>query len=205
MTSKLIVAFGLLLMATTHGAQATTAPAMPPQAALCGSCHGPQGLGVEPLGPRLAGLSSEYIQKQIKDFQSSKRQNPTMTPMAMTLQGDALIAQVADYFAAQAVPSVSIQRRGEQVTFKDSAEQLAYQGDWSRELPACVTCHGPSGIGAGTFPRLAGQQASYLKSQLLAWQAGTRQGDSDSMMANVANKLSAAEIDAIAHYFANLK
>lgn len=95
--------------------------------------------------------------------------------------------------------------RGTHVTFSDDTARLAYQGDWSRGLPACVTCHGPSGLGGDLFPRLAGQQASYIKTQLLAWQAGTRKGDVDGMMANVANKLTAAEVDALANYFANIK
>ncbi|QSX29559.1 c-type cytochrome [Shewanella cyperi] len=205
MKSITVTAAALWLAATGLGAQGAEMPAMPPQAALCGSCHGPQGQGVEPIAPRLAGLSSEYIQKQIKDFQTGNRQNPSMTPMAMTLQGDELIAQVAAFFAAQEPAPIEVQHRGEQLVFSDNAGQLAFQGDWSRELPACVTCHGPSGIGGGLFPRLAGQQAGYLKSQLQAWQTGSRKGDPDGVMANIAQKLTAAEVDAISHYFATLK
>ncbi|PTA49171.1 cytochrome c4 [Shewanella morhuae] len=178
---------------------------MPPSAQLCVSCHGAQGEGIEPLGPRLAGLSSEYISTQLHHFQQGIRQNATMMPMAMTLQGDG-IEQVASYFSAQQVKTpVTPVIRGKQVTFADDTARLAYQGDWSRGLPACVTCHGPSALGGGLFPRLAGQQASYIKTQLLAWQDGTRKGDVDGMMANVANKLTAAEVDALATYFANLK
>ncbi len=63
----------------------------------------------------------------------------------------------------------------------------------------------PVRLGGGTFPRLAGQQASYIKTQLHAWQDGSRKGDVDGMMEHVAKQLSSAEIDAIASYFANLK
>lgn len=205
MKSITLAAGGLLLLAQSIGTAMAAQPAMPPQAALCGSCHGPQGQGVEPLGPRLAGLSSQYIQQQIKLFQAGTRQNVTMMPMAMTLQGDEVIGQVADYFSAQSVAEVKPKLRGEQVVFADPTEKLVYQGDWTRNLPACVTCHGPSGLGGGTFPRLAGQQASYIKTQLHAWQDGTRKGDVDGMMEHVAKQLSSAEIDAIASYFANLK
>lgn len=184
--------------------QAIAANEMPPAAALCGSCHGPTGMGIEPIAPRIAGLSSDYIAKQIHLFQQGDRQNPTMTPMSMTVQGDA-IGQVADYFAAQPVPAPTIVTRGSQLTFDSVAETLVYQGDWQRTLPACVTCHGPSGIGGGQFPRLAGQQASYLKSQLEAWQSGTRKGDVDGMMSHIANKLSKDEIAALADYFAKMK
>ena len=127
-----------------------------------------------------------------------------MMPMAMTLQGDG-IEQVSSYFSAKPANDVKPVIRGEQVVFNDDTARLAYQGDWSRGLPACVTCHGPSALGGGLFPRLAGQQASYIKTQLLAWQSGTRKGDVDGMMGSVANKLTVAEIDALANYFANLK
>lgn len=177
---------------------------IPQPAQLCVSCHGVEGEGVEPIGPRLAGLSKEYISTQLQHFQAGVRQNATMMPMAMTLQGDG-IEQVSSYFSAKPANDVKPVIRGEQVVFNDDTARLAYQGDWSRGLPACVTCHGPSALGGGLFPRLAGQQASYIKTQLLAWQSGTRKGDVDGMMGSVANKLTVAEIDALANYFANLK
>ncbi|MGL4666570.1 MAG: c-type cytochrome [Saezia sp.] len=177
---------------------------IPPAAQLCVSCHGIGGEGIEPLGPRLAGLSKEYLSTQLQHFQAGVRQNATMMPMAMMLQGDG-IEQVASYFSAKPANDVKPVIRGEQVVFNDDTARLAYQGDWSRGLPACVTCHGPSALGGGLFPRLAGQQASYIKTQLLAWQSGTRKGDVDGMMGSVANKLTVAEIDALANYFANLK
>ncbi|MFT5704916.1 MAG: cytochrome c553 [Shewanella sp.] len=177
---------------------------VPPSAAVCAGCHGQQGQGVEPLGPRLAGLPASYIAKQISLFQSGQRQNSTMQSMSMMVQGDG-INQVAEYFSAMDVPLVKPHFRGEQADYPDATERLVYQGDWDRMIPACVTCHGPSGLGVGEFPRLAGQQASYIKSQLLAWQLGTRKGDVDGVMANVATKLTVSEIDTLSQYFATLK
>ncbi|MDX1282282.1 c-type cytochrome [Shewanella colwelliana] len=177
---------------------------MPASAQLCVGCHGPTGGGIEPVGPRIAGLSAEYIAQQIALFQQGKRQNPIMAPMAMTLQGDK-ITQVSEYFASQALPEIKLHIRGDTVSFNEPASTLVYQGDWGRLIPACVTCHGPSTLGGGQFPRLAGQQASYIKTQLLAWQTGTRKGDVDGMMASIANKLTAAEIDALASYLAAIK
>ncbi len=201
------LATGLTLLsgyAMASVALAAGSTAIPQPAQICVACHGVEGQGIEPLGPRLAGLSKDYITTQLQHFQAGVRQNATMMPMAMMLQGDG-IEQVASYFSAKPNADVKPVIRGEQVTFSDDTARLAYQGDWSRGLPACVTCHGPSALGGGLFPRLAGQQASYIKTQLLAWQAGTRKGDVDGMMASVANKLTAAEVDALANYFANLK
>ncbi|MGI2260584.1 c-type cytochrome [Shewanella sp. GXUN23E] len=205
MTSTTTVTAGLLLAVAFAPAIAAEPPAMPPQAAVCTSCHGAQGQGIVPTGPRLAGLSASYMEKQIKDFQAGTRQNAIMAPMSMMLQGDAAISTVTGFFAAQPIAPLSPILQGEQQGFEDPAQQLAYMGDWSRNLPACVSCHGPSGVGGGDFPRLAGQQANYLKDQLIAWQKGTRKGDVDNMMGNVANKLTAEEVELMANYFANLK
>ena len=200
LTISLLLSGQVLAGAMTEG----EAMPMPASAQLCAGCHGQQGQGVDPIGPRLAGLSAEYIQQQIMLFQTGQRQNLTMGPMAMTVQGEA-IEQVSKYFSAQDVAAVSTHVRGEKVSYDDPTERLVYQGDWDRIIPACVTCHGPSGIGGGQFPRLAGQQANYLKAQLLAWQTGSRKGDIDGVMGNIAAKLTASEIDALSQYFATLK
>ena len=198
---KLTLLLAVLTLSFSVLADATTTP---PSAAVCAGCHGAQGQGIEPLGPRLAGLPAGYIAQQINLFQTGQRQNPTMQPMSMMVQGDA-INQVAAYFSAMDVPLVKPHFRGEKANYPDGTERLVYQGDWDRMLPACVTCHGPSGLGVGEFPRLAGQQASYIKSQLLAWQSGTRTGDLDGVMHNVATKLTLSEIDGLSQYFATLK
>ncbi|ARD20976.1 c-type cytochrome [Shewanella japonica] len=177
---------------------------VPAAAQVCLSCHGVNGEGLGVAGPRLAGLSSEYMAQQLSHFQSGKRQNSTMMAMAMTVQGDT-IKLVSDFFAAKPVAAISLQYRGDKVVISDIGEKLAFQGDWEREIPACTSCHGPSGIGAGQFPRLAGQEPSYFKNQLLAWQKGTRTGDVDNMMGNIAKKLTAAEIDALTQYFSAQK
>ncbi|WP_228768571.1 c-type cytochrome [Shewanella sp. TC10] len=177
---------------------------VPAPAQVCLSCHGVHGEGLGVAGPRLAGLSSEYIAEQVSHFQTGKRQNPTMMAMAMTVQGDN-IKLVSDFFAAKPVAEIKLQYRGDKVDITDIGEKLAFQGDWERDIPACTSCHGPSGIGAGQFPRLAGQEPTYLKNQLLAWQSGARTGDADNMMGSIAKKLTASEIDALTQYFSAQK
>ena len=68
-------------------------------------------------------------------------------------------------------------------------------------------CHGTTGSGNPTakFPALAGQHATYTITQLNAFAAATRSNDSNKMMHNVAKKMSAVEIDAVANYIAQLK
>lgn len=70
-------------------------------------------------------------------------------------------------------------------------------------VPSCATCHGAQGQGdaRGGFPRLAGQRAAYLASQLDAFADGSRV---NGVMAVVARALSEPERQQLAAYFANL-
>lgn len=168
----------------------------------CTSCHLPDGAGMAAAGfPRIAGMNAAYIARQLRDFASGARQNAVMMPVAKALT-DQEIDAVAAYYAALPIPSVTAADTDTAGT--PATAELAQRGDWpGRNLPGCVECHGPqgNGIGAG-FPGIAGQHASYIKAQLLAWRAGTRTNDPLGMMRTVATTLSEAEIDALAAYYA---
>lgn len=74
----------------------------------------------------------------------------------------------------------------------------------------CVACHGPEGKGVAgikntPFPRLAGQNPTYLINQLKAFKSGARKGAMSAMMAPFAMTLSAAEIKIISDYLATVK
>ena len=71
----------------------------------------------------------------------------------------------------------------------------------------CGTCHGPQGVSqVPKYPRLAGQNATYLSAQLKAFRAQTR-GDADAMgfMWGMAAGLDDATIDALAAYYSAQK
>ncbi|MCW2272355.1 MULTISPECIES: c-type cytochrome [Pseudomonas] len=175
---------------------------LPREAQPCVACHGERGEGTA-QGPMLAGLSESYINTQIDHFISGQRHNVLMTPMAQAYTDPQLRKPVATYFAAQGKPP-QLQLRGERLA-TSPAEQLYYQGDSSRDLPACYSCHGPAAVGGGPFPRLAGQQADYLSSQLLAWQKGERKGDPDNMMGIIAKRLNAKDIQELTSYLAAIR
>lgn len=72
-------------------------------------------------------------------------------------------------------------------------------------IGVCGTCHGPDGNSTQPkFPRLAGQNANYLLSQLKAFRAQTR-GDADavSYMWGMAGQLSDETLEALAQYYAS--
>ena len=197
---------GILLSLVLSNSALADQMKMPSSAAICMSCHGATGLGVVNLAPMLAGLDPDYFTEQITHFKTGNRTNPTMVAMAATIPTDEESQKLALYYASLSAPSLNvIEKRGNQVIIKNPAKKLVYQGDWSRDIPACATCHGPSTLGVDHFPRLAGQHADYIKSQLVDWQKGTRKGDADNVMGSIAKKLTATEIDQLAHYLSALK
>jgi len=183
-------------------AGAAVADEIPDAVQACSVCHGMMGEGTA-QGPVLAGLSASYISAQVANFNSRRRSNALMAPMAEAYASADLMQPAAAYFAAQGKPPV-LQVRGQNLA-ATPAEKLYYQGDMARDIPACFSCHGPSAIGGGPFPRLAGQQAAYLEAQLHAWRNGERSGDPDGMMAAIAKRLSDKDITTLASYLAAIR
>lgn len=74
------------------------------------------------------------------------------------------------------------------------------------QVPLCASCHGNGGIsGSPSIPSLAGQQQGYLMSALNDYKHHQRLGASADMMTAIAAQLSAADIQALAAYYASLK
>lgn len=177
----------------------------PKGVAPCMACHGPDGAGMAATGyPRLAGLDAKYMVKQLQDFKTGKRSNPVMMPMAKNLTDEEVTA-VAAYYEAMPVPAPSAQPPAAEVA--RTAKELVQWGDWAkRGLPACSQCHALDGNGIGAyFPGIAGQQASYIKTQLQAWKSGGRANDPLGLMKAVADQLTDAEIEAVASYYAAMQ
>lgn len=166
----------------------------------CASCHGDLGQGKENT-PRLAGLPADYIVKQLGDFEDGRRINESMRVVVATLSDDER-RKVADYYASLRVPSNARPELSGNIA---RGEKLALHGDWSRNVPACFSCHGPSGFGVGPeFPALAAQHASYTASQLAAWAGGQRNNSSLDLMGKISRELSDADRNAVADYLASL-
>ncbi|WP_460415692.1 c-type cytochrome [Pseudomonas sp. microsymbiont 2] len=173
-----------------------------PAAMACLGCHGPDGKGIAAAGfPRLAGLPAGYLAKQLHDFRAGSRKQAVMEPLAKALD-DAEIEAVSAYLANLPADTAPDLRR--QQIAGDPATRLALYGDWSRNIPGCVQCHGPGGSGVGEhFPPLAGQPAGYLVAQLNAWRDGSRSNDPNQLMLDVAKAMTDAEVKAVAEYFAH--
>lgn len=66
---------------------------------MCSACHGVAGISAVPTYPNLAGQKEAYTLKQLKDFKSGKRNDPTMKGMVASLS-DTDMADLAAYFAS---------------------------------------------------------------------------------------------------------
>jgi cytochrome c553 len=67
------------------------------KAASCGSCHGADGMGIDP-NPALAGLDEAYFVEQLAAFKSGARENAMMNMFAGQLS-DEDMADLAAYYA----------------------------------------------------------------------------------------------------------
>jgi cytochrome c553 len=199
-TLALVVAFG---SGSGVAAAAGNAQAGQAKSVTCMACHGADGNSANPEWPNLAGQHPAYIQHQLKGFKAGQRQNPLMTPMAMTLQ-DQDIDDLAAYFASQALHAT-----GETDPAKLELGQRLYRGgrDTNGGVPACGGCHGPAGAGnpGAAYPRIGGQHATYVAAQLRSYRGGTRTTDPNQTMRTIASKLTDAEIDALAAYVQGLR
>ena len=70
----------------------------------------------------------------------------------------------------------------------------------------CVVCHGQDGVSVNPlWPKLAGQHASYLKSQLYEFQKGPNGNRNNAIMYGISVVLSEEDIDDISAYYASLE
>jgi cytochrome c553 len=69
------------------------------KAKVCEACHGPDGKGIAPIYPILAGQHESYLVKALADYRAGRRTNPIMGPMAVNLS-DQDIEDLAAWFAS---------------------------------------------------------------------------------------------------------
>ena len=174
---------------------------------VCAACHGSDGNSVAAANPNLAGQHADYITRQLMHFKAGTRVNATMQAMAAPLS-DADIAALGVYFSQQKPKGLAAR----DPALVKSAQRLWRGGDATADVPACAACHSPTGAGIPSmFPRLAGQYADYTYAQLKAFKAGERGADPDGkdmtgrIMSSIAQKMTDAQMKAVADYAAGLR
>lgn len=168
----------------------------------CTACHGPTGVSPAPNWPNLAGQGEKYLVKQITEIKEGKRSVPEMAPFVGSLTKQD-IEDISAFYASQTAPVGATNTE-----FMALGEALYRGGDSKKEIPACSSCHSPTGKGntLATFPHIAGQKVEYTIKQLKDFREGHRTNDGDSkIMRTIAEKLSNKEVEAVAHYISGLR
>lgn len=169
--------------------------------AVCVGCHGADGNGVggNPLFPKLAGQIPEYLFKQMKDFKQGVRKDPVMAPMVAALT-DSDMRHIAAYYAEQKL----LPGQASSQTLADQGQKIYRGGNASTGVSACMSCHGPSGHGIPpNFPRVSGQHAAYTEKQLMSFKSSRRANDGE-IMTRICFRMSEQEIKAVSEYMAGL-
>lgn len=197
-TSRLVLCLLISISANTYVYASGDPSAGQEKSASCQGCHGPDGNSFSPDWPNLASQNTAYLSKQIRDFQSGDRKDPTMSAMVGGLdQGD--INDIAAYFSTQAIKSDAKAKTG-------AGKKIYEGGNRYSRTPACASCHGPSGVGNGPggIPSLTSQKPGYTAKTLRDFKSGVRSNDRNGMMQAIAAKLSDKEIEAVAAYIAGM-
>jgi cytochrome c553 len=157
--------------------------------------------------PSIAGQHAKYIEKQLKDLKlgmtsggKQGRYDPVMSGMAMPLSEEDM-ADLAAYYASMPIAASSTPEN-----VVELGKALYTAGDAERGITACIACHGPRGNGTelSGFPKISGQHAEYVKSQLEKFRSGDRVNDMNAMMRDIAKKLNDEDIDVLSKYVGGL-
>lgn len=175
----------------TDGAKA--APAKPDPvaaggaaAAGCAGCHGDAGISKTPGMPSLVGLDLKYLVAAMTAYKSGQRKHDIMKSLMAALS-DANLKNIALYYALQKPARAQTPAPGDQAAGKAAAA-------------GCAGCHGEQGVsGNPANPSLAGQDAQYFASALLAYKDGSRK---DEMMKGPAAALNDRAMRDLAAYYA---
>ena len=187
------LAAALMILSGPQPACGTDLEALKKKAELCVACHGPDGNSANPVIPSIAGQPKQFITTQLVMFREGLRKDAAMSPQAANLS-NAEIDDFGTYFSARTLTAAG----------HGSVPDKAASGRSLVERFKCVQCHGPTLLGQQHIPRLAGQQAEYLRVQLRGFKASTR-FDMDGNMTSAAQPLSAADIETLADYLAGLQ
>ncbi len=197
----LTVSLALALAMSSHStAQSGDAEAGKQKSLTCVACHGADGNSLVAQFPKLAGQVPGYITQQLMSFKSGERASPIMSGIVGTLSEQDM-ANLDAYYSSQKITSGSITPEQEQDA--RAGEAIFRGGIAEFQVPACMACHGPSGSGIPpNFPRLAGQHADYIETQLLAFKTKQRV---NPIMNPIAFPLSEQQIKQLALYISALK
>lgn len=165
----------------------------------CVTCHGQSGQGTaNGYFPRIAGKPAAYLYNQLIAFRDGKRRYPPMNYLVAYLP-DPYLREIAEHFAAQRPAFSPKETPAADAAAVARGKVLATAGDPSRQIPACVACHGSglTGMEPG-IPGLVGLRSAYITAQLTRWRVGDRKAAEPDCMKRIATRLTESDVAAVA-------
>ncbi len=184
----------------------------------CSGCHGIDGNAPLPYVPKLAGLEPAYAEKKLKAFREvspptdelffaisklagadndpgnvSRQERINMEGVAHAAKPE-VIEEAVLWYAKQ--PRTSGHSGNKALI--EQGKQRYMNGLPAEKVIACKTCHGIDAEGKGPAPRLAGQNAQYIETQLAKFRQGDRRHAPE--MTIVTRDLDAEQARAVAAY-----
>jgi cytochrome c553 len=202
-TLALAAVFGIMTssaLAAEPAAKGDPAKAQQIVTQVCAACHGADGNSTNPKNPKLAGQFYEYLDKQLNNFKSGDRKSVVMQGIVSKLSPSDF-PNLAAFFSEKTMRPGA----GRDPALVEQGMKVFKGGNQASGVPACASCHGPTGAGIPIeFPRLGGQHAEYIVTQLMNFRSGDRANDGGKMMRTIAQKLTDQEMKAVAQYIAGL-
>ena len=195
--TTLIVSLVIIIATSTSDAGPLDTPGAP-KVLVCSACHGFNGNSPGNSVPILAGMAPSYFKKAINDYAAGKRPSPEMEPYAKYVLQFGL-DEIADYFAVQ--PKQPPARAKADAKMLSRGTTLATQ---------CTACHGAQGEGDAfrAVPKLQGQPALYLKSQMALFGGDKRKLEDaaqETIKKTMFKALAPADFDELAAYYSTVK
>jgi cytochrome c553 len=170
----------------------TRAASLEDNVAMCGACHGENGVPQEKTTPVIWGQTEGYLYLQLRDYKSGDRKNDQMNPVAEQLERNDMFA-LAKYFSQRKWPSLGQ---------PPASPDIAARARRANGSVGCTGCHQDSYLGEGTQPRLAGQWKEYMLQTMLDFR--TRARANNPGMSDLMKATSQDDIKAMAEYLAGL-
>jgi cytochrome c553 len=155
----------------------------------CANCHGTDGNSKLSEVPNLAGQNPVYLLNQVNKFYTGERKDQWMEPAIRLLNENERLNIVAFYSSQRVVPATS-------GPLNTTGRDLFHK--------VCARCHGENAMGGERYPRLAGQQHTYLTTSLTRYRDRTGTRMEPEMLAMTA-ALKDSDIRALADYLSSLR
>jgi cytochrome c553 len=193
-----------LLLASVPASAAAPPDTMAQRMQACVACHGKEGRATNAgFFPRIAGKPAGYLYNELVNFREGRRRNTSMAYL-LDQMSDAYLREIAEYFAQLELPYPAPQTTSAPAAVLARGEQLVRQGDAALGIPACSQCHGSAMTGvAPSIPGLLGVPRDYILAQFGAWRNGERRAAAPDCMAEVARRLTAEDVSAMATWLSS--